>query len=115
MRGTPTPKRKRTPAKANYAASEDEEDEFEKPKRARATPKSKSRPKNSFRASDEQATDTPTVTVKGEPVEEEWDVFTDAREQPVTGAGFEDELDEVCEYLPPPFHSTCAIPHLGWC
>lgn len=120
--GTPTttPKRKRTPAKKkiDYVESEDdEEDEDEKPKRAKSTPKSKPRPKNAFRASDEKKpSEEPQTIVKGEPVESDGDVFTDAPEQVAADADAEGEVDEVCKSIPPSQCPPCAIfTRRGWC
>ncbi|KAF3044025.1 hypothetical protein E8E12_006916 [Didymella heteroderae] len=90
---TTTPKRKRTPAKKklDYAEIDDEDEQDEKPKRAKSTPKAKRRPTNAFRASDEK----PQTVVKGEPVDSDGDVFTDAPEQALADVDAEDEIDEV--------------------
>lgn len=105
--GTPTatPKRKRTPAKKKAIEqdkedTEGDEDENAKLKRAKATPKSKPKPKNAFRASDrKKEAEEAQAVVKGEPVDDDGDVFLDAPEQVGAAA---DEEDEVCKFTDPP-------------
>ncbi|KAL1652822.1 hypothetical protein SLS61_004442 [Didymella pomorum] len=99
--GTPTTtsKRKRTPAKkkaCSAEAADDEDEQDDKPKRVKSTPKARPRPKNAFRASDEnRASEEPRTVVKGEPVESDGDVFMDAPEQTSAEADAKGDIDEI--------------------
>lgn len=103
--GTPTTtsKRKRTPAKkkaCSAEAADDEDEQDDKPKRVKSTPKARPRPKNAFRASDEnRASEEPRTVVKGEPVESDGDVFMDAPEQASAEADAKGDIDEICKCI----------------
>jgi hypothetical protein len=101
---TSTPKRKRTPSKkkVDYTEAEDDEEERdEKTKRAKSILKAKPRPKNAFRASDDEKPSKMSQTVKSEPTESDDDVFTDTREQGPADIDAESEVDEVCKCFHP--------------
>lgn len=115
---TPTPKRKRALAQENpecevKATSEtDEEEAFIKPKRVKSTPRSKAKPKNGFRASDQNVeAEEAKVVIKGEPVDEDSDVFFDAPQQAYTYGTSATDEDEICKSTPrPSLHSTVPSP-----
>ncbi|KAF2631146.1 hypothetical protein BU25DRAFT_386072 [Macroventuria anomochaeta] len=125
--GTPTttPKRKRTPAKKNKAvdqeeaqAEDDEDEEGAEPKRAKSTPKAraKPKPKNAFRASDQKKeTEEAQTIVKGQPVDNDGDVFLDALEQVASDVDAEGEVDEVCMFIPTPLLPCAISTRQEWC
>jgi hypothetical protein len=115
--GTPTAtsKRRRTSAKKETIEQDDEkfrpdagddlEEEDTASKRAKATLKSKSKPKpmNGFRASDhKRETEQAQTPVKGEPVDDDADVFFDAPEQAAANDVAADLEDEICKFTRPP-------------
>lgn len=106
--GTPTttPKRRRAPAKKKVGSAgvtDDDKDEAEKPKRAKSNPEAKPRPKNGFRASDEEKTpEEPQPVVKGGPIESDDDIFTDAPEHAGANVDVDGEIDEACKCIRSP-------------
>lgn len=96
-----TPKRKRAAtSKTIKITKTDDEDDASKSKRAKATPKSKPKPKHGFRASEHKESSV-QAAVKGEPEEDEGDVFLDASETPTAAFGpgmyTRGESEEVCK------------------
>ena len=109
--GTPssTPKRKRTPTKKvaddnnNKSKPNSESDDEEDPRLKRVKSISKLRlkpkPKNAFRASDQNnETQKGTIIAENEVVGDDDDVFLDAPEQAATDTTATDEEDQVCRF-----------------
>lgn len=107
---TTTPKRKRTPAKKIAddsinklkpdGESDNEDDSRLKRAKSISKLKLKPKPKNAFRASDQNTeAKRATIIVENEVVgDDEDDVFLDAPEQAVTYAATTDEEDQVCRF-----------------